>query len=330
MESINKHILALSSELIDASWDQKVEYMFEQQQANWNMAKNHYRQFGSVERKELAIGRFKAIVQHNPGRVRSTCANVNKVAIENRKCFLCANNLPDEQKGFTLLDKYLMLVNPFPIFERHVTISDFSHIPQRIDNRIIDMLEISKLLNNYTVFYNGPLSGASAPDHFHFQAGKKGVMPVDSEINSFTVRDKFSFVFKDDIKAYAVTSYGRSCVVMESEWKEPVDYFFAQLIKMLPQNEEAGEPMMNVMASFNEGIYRLIVFPRKKQRPDCYFRDDDSRLIVSPASVEFGGIFVVPREEDFQKITETDILDIYKEVSMESSFITKLNLISTP
>jgi hypothetical protein len=326
MESVYRHLIELPEDFIEASWSKKIDFMYNQQRETWNMARNHYRQFELIERREIASGKFKFTLQHNPPRARTTCADLSKKVIETRRCFLCASNLPEDQKGFTILNKYLMLVNPFPIFNQHLTISDFNHIPQRIENRIIDMLEMTRLLPTFTLFYNGPLCGASAPDHFHFQAAQKGVMPVDTEVDQLTPDQKKIIFDKEDFEAYSVLSYLRNCIVMESGWKEPIDYFFAQLIKKLPFNEDAGEPLLNLIASHNEGIYRLIVFPRKAHRPSCYFREGSDRIIVSPASVEFGGIVVTPREEDFQKITLKDLEEIFEEVSLDSDFLNRINL----
>jgi len=320
MDNINKHIISLPVELAETSWSDKIEYMYQQQRETWNMARNHYRQFESIERREIKFGEFKFILQHNPARARSTCADLSKQVIENRRCFLCASNLPDDQKGFTMLNKYMMLVNPFPIFNQHLTISDFTHIPQRIENRIIDMLEMTRFLPTFTLFYNGPLCGASAPDHFHFQAAQKGVMPIDNEVDKLTTDQKQIIINKEDFVAYTIPGYLRNCIIMESDWKEPIDYFFAQLIKALPFTEEAGEPLMNLIALCNEGHYRLIVFPRKAQRPSCYYREGSDRIVVSPASVELGGIIVTPREEDFQKITIDDLKQIFGEVSLNHKF----------
>lgn len=295
--------------------------MYQQQCETWNMARNHYRQFESVERRVLTFDDFQFILQHNPARARSTCADLSKKVIENRRCFLCANNLPEDQKGLMILNKYLMLVNPFPIFDRHLTISDFNHIPQHIENRIIDLLEISRLLPTFTLFYNGPLCGASAPDHFHFQAAQKGIMPVDNEITGLSPDRKSMLVEKEDIAIYTVNNYLRMAIVMESGWKEPIDYFFAQLINQLPFNVEAGEPMMNLLTSFDKDIYRLIIFPRKAQRPSCYYREGNDRIVVSPASVELGGIIITPREEDFHRLNHNDLIRIFEEVSVEESLL---------
>jgi hypothetical protein len=47
------------------------------------------------------------------------------------------------------------------------------------------MLGLSRTLGElYTVFYNGPKCGASAPDHLHFQAGLRSFLPLDTEYDA--------------------------------------------------------------------------------------------------------------------------------------------------
>ena len=41
---------------------------------------------------------------------------------------------------------------------------------------------------DYTLFYNGPRSGASAPDHMHFQVGTRDFMPIDHEAPALLAR----------------------------------------------------------------------------------------------------------------------------------------------
>ena len=66
-------------------------------------------------------------------------------------------------------DTTIILVNPFPIFPRHLTVPELAHTPQRIATRFTDMLELAEALTDYTIFYNGPKCGASAPDQLQFQ-----------------------------------------------------------------------------------------------------------------------------------------------------------------
>ena len=119
-------------------------------------------------------------VQFNPGRYISTSAKVDEKSINDRKCFLCPANLPEEQKGILYEEEYLILGNPFPIFPEHFTIPNINHVPQQIKNNFPLMLKLTKdLSKHYVVLYNGPKCGASAPDHFHFQAGTKNFMPIE-------------------------------------------------------------------------------------------------------------------------------------------------------
>src|SRR4051794_30720013 len=73
-------------------------------------------------------------------------------------------------------------VQPFPIVPEHFTLVHEQHRPQRIGDSVGDMLDLARFLaSRYIVFYNGPQCGASAPDHLHFQAGRKAELPADLE-----------------------------------------------------------------------------------------------------------------------------------------------------
>src|SRR5262249_53172402 len=123
-------------------------------------------------------------VQFNPARIASTGAKVDAKAIRERKCFLCDANRPPEQRDVPFLGgRYKVLCNPFPIFPEHFTIPSTEHRPQRIAEAFGDFLDLAAAMSpRYTVFYNGPKSGASAPDHLHFQAGDRGWMPIEGEL----------------------------------------------------------------------------------------------------------------------------------------------------
>jgi hypothetical protein len=76
------------------------------------------------------------------------------------------------------------------------------------------------------------------------------------------------------------------------------------------------EPMMNVVASYQNDEWRVIVFPREKHRPSHYFEEGEKQVLLSPASVDLGGVCITPREDDFNKITKTDIKDILTQVGV--------------
>ena len=66
---------------------------------------------------------------------------------------------------------------------------------------------------------------------------------------------------------------------------------------------EKVEPMVNLLCTFINGKWILHLFPRKLHRPAQYFAEGKDQLLISPASVDFGGVFITPRHEDFDKIT---------------------------
>lgn len=318
--NIKSHLLERINNPASESWNEKIEFLYNQQLETWQMARNRYHQFQSIKKRTIQFPNFKIDLQHNPSRARSTCADVSTKAIEKRPCFLCTTNLPVEQKGFMILKKYLLLINPFPIFEKHLTISDIEHTPQQLKNRIIDMLSIAKALSDFTIFYNGAQCGASAPDHFHFQAAQKGIMPIDLEIGGLKISQGKTLFKNNDITITQIENYYRNVIIIESTKPELVDNYFSIATKQLPINAQSGESMMNVLANYKQNIFRLTLFPRAAQRPLCYYSQGSERILVSPASVELGGIVITPREEDYQKINENDLVNIYKEVSFQFDF----------
>ena len=95
-----------------------------EQIAEWPMAAGNFAALANVEVKELDVDGMKIKVQFNPARMVSSSAKVDAASLKARKCFLCAENRPDVQRGIEWADRYTILINPFPIFPRHLTIPD--------------------------------------------------------------------------------------------------------------------------------------------------------------------------------------------------------------
>jgi hypothetical protein len=51
-------------------------------------------------------------------------------------------------------------------------------------------------------------------------------------------------------------------------------------------------------------------------RPSQFFAEGEAQLLISPASVDFGGVFITPRKEDFDKINAADIANIFEQVTI--------------
>jgi hypothetical protein len=154
--------------------------LFKKQELAWPRLKEGMAALKEVELRKIQCSGFDVQLQFNPRRIHSTGAHVDAKSIRERKCFLCLANLPGEQQGILYKNEFLLLCNPAPIFYHHGTISHIHHIPQAIEDRIELVLNIVKdLAPSFTVFYNGPKCGASAPDHLHFQTSPAGNIPVE-------------------------------------------------------------------------------------------------------------------------------------------------------
>ena len=75
-----------------------------------------------------------------------------------------------------------------------------------------------------------------------------------------------------------------------------------------------AEPMLNLLCWSEGPRWVLILFPRRRHRPSCYDAPGDGRLLCSPASVDMGGVFILPMEKDFERINAADLRQILSEV----------------
>ncbi len=280
------------------------------------MAQDNYAALSGVRTKELNVCGIPYKVQFNPARIVSSGAKVDARSIKQRKCFLCPENLPPMQQGIPFGGHYQILVNPFPIFPRHLTIPETAHVPQRIAARFGHMLDLAQALPDYTVFYNGPRCGASAPDHAHFQAGSRGFMPIEKDWRG-QVADKIA-CYKNAV-LWHLDDAPRNTLVIQSPSKDAAEELFGIICRALPMMPGQEEPMMNLLAAHEAGQWTVFVFARAKHRPACYAAEGDANLLSSPASVDLGGVFILPVEKDFVKITAEDIAGILGEVCLSAA-----------
>ena len=156
-----------------------VSRMLEQQRRTWPLLAAGEASFAKVISREIEDRGSRVIVQSNPGRRVSTSAKVDPGSVAARPCFLCERNLPPEERGVAFGDDLIVFANPFPIVGDHLSIVSRDHAPQRIAGRVAEMLALARALGpKMLVLYNGPACGASAPDHFHFQAGQSSALPI--------------------------------------------------------------------------------------------------------------------------------------------------------
>ncbi len=273
---------------------EEINNLFFNQLNNWEQLHHAIEQLDTVKSKQLKWNDGSSVtIQYNPARITSTSASVDNKKLSKRPCFLCEENRPIEQQCISFLNKYVILCNPFPILQNHLTIALHSHVPQRVRNKIGDILTLTEQLDEYIVFYNGPKCGASAPDHFHIQAGLK------SEVLKQGYNDL------------------RTCMMINSDNRDEAIELFEEVYQYLSSLQpDENEPMINIISYYEKGMYNINIFPRKQHRPTQYYDERNEKLLISPGALDMAGLLITVREEDFKKIDKSDIEDIYNQVSL--------------
>jgi hypothetical protein len=309
-----------------------VSRLSHQQREHWPMLRSGLAALEQAETRRLELpgsnGSY-VIVQHNPARIRSTSAAVDKHSIQARPCFLCPENLPPEEMGLSYGPDLVITCNPFPVLSRHLSIIDRRHVPQTIDGRVDRLLSLARDLgSDYFTLYNGPACGASAPDHFHLQACARGGLPIEHDLRSFGEIPRGDPVL--------IPNCGRSVVVFQHGDPDKLgDSLYgvlaglgrgaaaaADLESLEPVKRPAVEPMINIIATWDpdgseSGLWTVYLFPRSRHRPACFFAPEPDKLTVSPGAIDMAGVIVVPNHHDFERITADQIAAIYAEVSLD-------------
>jgi hypothetical protein len=295
-----------------------------EQERTWPRLREGTAALKEVKIRTIHCGGYDVQLQFNPRRIHSTGAKVDADSIRERKCFLCPANLPLEQQGILYKNEFLLLCNPAPIFEYHGTIIHLHHIPQAIETQMEVVLTLAKDLSpSYTLFYNGPKCGASAPDHWHVQASPAGMIPIELESRD---PERIELVKTyHNVKLSTMKNYGRGVMMMESDdYKELCAMFLRTVAALRSFLATHEEPPMNIIFSYNQDCWRLIIIPRKKHRPDMYFKDGEERVLISPAAVDIGGLMITPMEKDFERVDAVAIQAIFAEVCYGEDVIHKI------
>lgn len=302
----------------------QINEFLEGQLAVWQMAADNFKALEGVKVKDLDVDGMKIKVQFNPARIVSSSAKVDAKSLKERKCFLCGANRPAVQTGIEWGPdgKYIILINPFPIFPRHLTIPDQNHVDQLVVDRIKDMMDLAAELDEYTVFYNGPKCGASAPDHMHFQAGNSDFLTIAEALEDAELKT----IAEEDGKATLalVDTLPLKVFVIDATDHEAGARLFRRLYDAIPVPEGEKEPMMNLLCYSTPAGVRLVVIPRKRHRPSLYGMETEEQMLISPASVDMGGVFITPLEKDFNRVDADVIRRIFDELCLTTDEVNEI------
>ena len=292
---------------------EQLNILVENQLEEWPLAAENFRKLKDVRRKQLAGYPLDLFVQFNPARAISTGASVDKKSIASRPCFLCENNLPVEQYRVKFMENRLLLLNPYPILPMHFTIADTRHIPQ--DSIPLDMASMAEQLPGFTIFFNGARAGASAPDHLHVQAVLTEELPLmrwlearhtkekGLKVDAPALGDKFPFDFISMIIPPDRTGMK----------------LLSKAVNAFGIDADTGKKDKGLVNAFfwiaGDGILRAVVVPRKRHRPKCYSASDEEGFMISPGCIDMAGLLIAPRKNDFERLDENKMREIYADVA---------------
>ena len=331
---------------LNTSWshqlsESEVLDLFERQRREWKDVDRRFKELEQVEVKDFEVEGVQLRAQFNPARIVSTGAKVDAATISKRPCFLCLQNQPKEQLHLNAFGKYQLCVNPFPILPRHFTFPARRHTPQLARPMFDAFCRLTMSLPSFTVFYNGAQCGASAPDHAHLQLGAKGQIPLQRDWNRYehglvkiyplTMPEERRLAEDEHTEVsngiFLLRTFVYPLFILKMTGREERFLLFEKLLKALPVIDGEDEPRFNLLAwrqhkggSLDDELI-VAVIPRCKLRPECYFKTGSEQYLISPGSVDMGGLIIMPRREDFDRVSGEKIVEILREVTLNNEAI---------
>ena len=114
-------------------------------------------------------------------------------------------------------------------------------------------------------------------------------------------------------------------MILDSDRSQDLSVLFQQIVSVM-RNILAvkEEPPLNIIFTYSDSRWRIIIIPRTKHRPEVYFKEGDDKILISPASVDIGGLVITPMEKDFLRVDAAMIQTIFWEVSFNQEMIQQI------
>ena len=297
----------------------------------WPLVSANYRALKGVKTRSMDIGGLTVRLQCNPSRIGSSDARTDAETVNSRKCLLCASNRPPQQASIPFEGRkgrrYDIILNPYPIFPGHLVAVRKRHVPQSIWHNFVDMLDLSRQYQDHTIFYNGPASGASIPEHLHFQACPRHSTPLENEIDGLlphtsrhqdfgpleymtSIQDAWVFHYK---------KYLRGIFALRAKTAKSMAKLFYRVIDCAKIKEGDKEPRFNLYVWFTDGEYRSVIIFREKHRSHHYFSKGEDHLTMSPGCADMAGVLVCPVGSEYERLGAETVREMLDEVCISPS-----------
>ena len=301
----------------------------------WPEVSARFRALKSADERRLEAGGLEVVLQHNPARLASAVAGTPADSLKDAPCFLCRENLPPEQAVLPFEGRkgrrYRIQINPFPIFPKHLVIASERHQPQSIWHHFVDMMDMARSIGGCTVFYNGPQSGASAPEHLHFQACPHGILPLEKAVDilfdrvreegledvHFDIPGELEYLTRvQEAVVYHYRHFMRGIFALRGRTSKSVGKLFYRLLESVPVVEGEKEPRFNLFVWHDGAEYRAIVVLRDRHRTHHFYSEGPDHLTMAPGCADVAGFLIVPDPEDFAKLDSALLESLLDEAAV--------------
>lgn len=300
----------LAREGAETGLRQAVLALYGQQKEAWPMLTEAVSGLDNTAVRGIELDGRTVRLQHNPARMVNVSAPTSPDEVARRPCPICPRNMPAEQKALPFFGDWLVVCNPLPIFKRHFVLVYGEHVSQSAAAILPAMMEFTRL-TGFVSLYNGPRCGASIPDHLHIQAAPPGWLPLEQQLP------------EQDGREIVVDQRLPGRIFIRARETGRARHLFARTMEALEPykiDPEDTEPGMNVavIAGGSDEAMWIVVHPRSRHRPECFYEEGENRYVVSPGSTDMAGLIILPRPEDFRRLDSAKVRSIYREVCLTS------------
>ncbi|RJO60223.1 hypothetical protein C4544_05605 [candidate division WS5 bacterium] len=247
-------------------------------------------------------------------------------------CFLCSENMPNEERGIMLDKNWTLYPNPSPYEGSHCVLvydEGKGKHPYQIINRsaylekaldLIWQLGYEEKRPSFNLTFNS-VGAAASSAHFHFQ-----IFDCDLPITNYST----SLKSKRNIQIGRVVGYDATVLVIEGEYTNKNE-LISEIFSVLDAFNMAFIAY-NILIKVIGSKIRTYIYPRSREYPDI---QESGLLDIRFGTCEMSGMAIVYddriarniKEEDFSKaLGSTTFIDSHMPKSLDSAYfeITKV------
>ena len=134
-----------------------------------------------------------------------------------------------------------------------------------------------------------------------------------------------------DARLYHYPKFAAGIFVLRAETSKSAAKLFYRLLDCVDIPEGEKEPLFNLFSYWKDGEFRSVVVFRSRHRSHHYFSEGPDHLTMSPGCADMGGVFIVPVEAEYDKLTPELLNEMVEEVTIakdeEAKIINRLTRI---